>query len=273
MPAKSEEDPHAPPDREANLVLLTGREEELQPLLEAGPTPDKGLHQHHPIWSWKRPNHVVKATYVGPGPRQTKRTLDKIRTILNCDLLLVTGTAGALDPEVEKGTLLSVSASGRPDQAGEDWFQPTPEIVRWLGQQTLQEIPAPKLYTGSSELGTNNFRSGALLTTDEPVLERERRLELHSTHGASAVDMETAVILKYCRDHLEQQPDEWAGLRVISDNVDQEDPGTVQSAQEPAITILTNALKRTLGMAPNTDIPDFSPPEPEEVPEETPEEH
>jgi adenosylhomocysteine nucleosidase len=107
-------------------------------------------------------------------------------------LILSTGFAGGLSPELHTGAL--VLATEVCDLEGNCWPCPWPGVLTGNWQPPLVR--------------------GRLLTAAKPVATGEEKLALASKHGALAVDMESALVARWCR----RQGVPFGALRVIADD-------------------------------------------------------
>lgn len=215
-------------DRVPRILLLTARPEEYRPALSALEDVDEKLHQNHPYHLWSTPRVEVRMTHTGVGEEAVLGTLSAIQGVLQPDLVLVAGTAGGLREDLAMGSPFlptAVTASGT-----ERWAYPSTEILEWL-----REIVAV-------DPGGEPVRTGPQVSVREPVVQRDERRRLAEWSGAMAVDMETFFVLRRLRERVTTEEFTWAGLRVISDGLDDNDPEAVLEAQQPACKRLAHHL-------------------------------
>lgn len=212
------------------VLLLTARPEELRPALARLDAAQRKLHQNHPYHLWSTPRVEVRMSHTGVGKEAAARTLAALGGVLQPDFVLVTGTAGGLREDLEVGSLFFPTAVA---EAGSDgWIYPSTEILEWL-----RAIAAP----GDRE---ETVRTGPQVTAEEGVLAREEREALARRHDAMAVDMETYHVVRRLVERSVNEELLWAGMRVISDGLDDGDPERVFAAQAPACERLGEHLAR-----------------------------
>lgn len=215
-------------ERVPRILLLTARPEEYRPALSALEDVDEKLHQNHPYHLWSTPRVEVRMTHTGVGEEAALATLSAIRGVLQPDLVLIAGTAGGLREDLARGSPFlptAVTASGT-----ERWAYPSTEILEWLRKIVTMEP------------GDEPVRTGPQVTVREAVVESEERRRLAEWSGAMAVDMETFFVLRRLRERITTEEFTWAGLRVIADGLEEDDPEAVLAAQKPACERLAHHL-------------------------------
>lgn len=217
-------------DRTPRVLLLTARPEELQPALRNLKGAEQKLHQNHPYHLWSTPRVQVRLTHTGVGKEASTRTLAALGGVLQPDFVLVAGTAGGLREDLEVGSLFFPTAVTEP--GSEEWIYPSTEILEWL-----------RTIAASRDRG-GTVRAGPQVTAEEGVLGRKERQELARRHDAMAVDMETFYVLRRLQDFSTNEELLWAGMRVISDGLDDNHLEQVLARQEPACERLGEHLAR-----------------------------
>jgi adenosylhomocysteine nucleosidase len=125
------------------------------------------------------------------------------------------GTAGAIDPDLQPGDIVIGSALGYHDY-GTDTAR---EFVRWQTRNPISGERNPLLFPASQELleaarravptltlqgsgsatrSRPSVREGVILTGDAFIANPARRDELRRTFNASAVEMEGAAVVQVC---------------------------------------------------------------------------
>lgn len=188
--------------RTARLLFLTARRADYEPLLEEFDFEER-LHQNHPYYLLETPTGDLRLSHLGMGKNQVRKTLKKLAGTLDPDFVLTAGTAGALKEDFSRGDVFVPTALSGVER--EDWLHPPTDLLRWT-MGTLQQ-------SGTKEY---DFRSGPLVSVDEPVLTPDDRKELHAETGALAVDMESLAVVETLVENVEDPP-AWSLLRVISD--------------------------------------------------------
>lgn len=221
--------------RKLRLLLLTARPEEYGNCLESFDF-DEHLHQNHSYRRLEGATWDVRLTHTGIGPEATRATLGKLEGLLEPDFVLIAGTAGSLSDDLERDSVYVPTAVRSTGQ--EDWFHPETRILQWL-MGTLKE----------AESSDSRFRSGPLVTADEPVTDPEQRRTLKKQNQALAVDMESSTIVETLAAAVSDPPD-WGVVRVISDTPSDSDLATIKSRQsrgaEQTGKLLSNLLSNLL---------------------------
>lgn len=219
-------------DRRPRILLLTARLEEYEFVLNGLDDFEEKLHQNHPYYRWTTSRVEVRMTHTGVGQQNVRDTLATLQGVLQPDLVLVAGTAGSLREDL--GTMSLFIPTAVAHTASGEWLYPSTELLEWLRESAA--LP------GQDE----PVRTGPQLTADEGILAGDERRRLAEEHGAMAVDMETYHVVRRWVpfEDGEETTTLWAGLRVISDALDHEDPGGVLARQEPACERLGEHLLR-----------------------------
>jgi nucleoside phosphorylase len=216
--------------RTARLLILTARALEYNDLMNQYDS-EKLLHQNHPYYHLDSSFGDVRITHTGMGREESSSTLRKLAGSLDPDLILVTGTAGALKPDFQRGDLFLASAVN--DSRRNGWLHPPTDLMKWI------------LGTLESDSDDYNLRSGPLFSAENPVIEPDARHELHESHGALAVDMETSTIIDhFLSDSSETIP--WGVLRVISDTFEDQSFEEIKNHQEEASRKVSTVLETIL---------------------------
>lgn len=219
-------------DRRPRILVLTARPEEFQVVVNGLDDLEEKLHQNHPYFRWTTPRVEVRITHTGVGRQNVRDTLATLQGVLQPDLVLVAGTAGSLREDLGTGSLFIPTAVSHT--ASEEWLYPSTELLDWMREAAA--LPRQN----------EPVRTGPQLTADEGIIAGEERRRLAEEHGAMAVDMETYHVVRRWvpLEDGEETTTLWAGLRVISDELNHDDPDEVLARQEPACERLGEHLLR-----------------------------
>ena len=124
------------------------------------------------IWGAELNGHTIRLCLSGMVPAVSKERVDRFLNAQQLDLMLCTGLAGALKPNIVVGDVVVQSAD---------------ETLTRVAESALKARDIP-------------FHVGPLVTVSSPVLTREARRALAQTSGAIAVDMESQTIAALCRE-------------------------------------------------------------------------
>lgn len=218
-------------DRALRIVLLTARRAEYMSALETTGNFSKKLTQNHPYYALNSERYRLRVSHLGVGPKQAKKTLGKISSILKGDLLILAGTAGSLRKDIEKGTLFIPTAIAHTSD--KDWYYPDTELLHWLAGVLTENHKPGKL------------RMGPMVTSPRPVLKTEQRDYLSEMTGAMAVDMESALAVEKFRQSDDEEG-QWLSLRLISDGPGDSDEKNVENKQKQATKWLNEHLQTLL---------------------------
>lgn len=223
-------------DRKQRIVVLTARKAEYEDVLSDDFS--QKLVQNHAYWAYDTDDFEVRISHTGVGPDQTEKTLGKLQSMLEGDLLVIAGTAGALHDDIEEGDVFVPTALAPTDAI--EWEHPDQQLLHWMaGWLTDFDFVAD-----GEEDGEANLRMGPMVTSPRPVVDPEQREELQNLTGAMAVDMESAHVLDKF-DQSQDEADQWVGIRVISDGPDT--PGEAEAeAQQPRACQRLNQLLNQL---------------------------
>ncbi len=148
----------------------------------------------------------------GVGAQACHQSLSWIESHLQFDLIIASGFAGALTPDLKVGDVV------------------IPEAI--LTEDNYIDTHWPEQ------------RQGKLLTMDRMIASKSEKRHLYEMHHASAVDMESATIAKFCREHKIR----FGCVRAISDDAETELSPTILkllSGAKPSLCrILSVALLR-----------------------------
>jgi len=197
--------------RGRTLLIVAALEEELRPAIES-----LRLYEKEAGRPARTGRHAVEGrvrflrTGVGPGPasRSLRRALEKGRT----NGVLITGYAGALDPGLRVGDLVTAQRATLLSREGgvrETWAMWAPDFL-------LETAKAA---------GLNAFR-GDIATSHVPVVDPGQRSLFFDRFGAAVVDMETAALARVAAGlHVPV-----ACVRVVTDEAtDIFEPGSPES--------------------------------------------
>lgn len=123
------------------------------------------------VWGAELNGHAVRLCLSGMIPAVSKDRVDRFLGSQKPDLMICSGLAGALKPNIVVGDIVVQSAD--------------PSLVS-IAERALKEHDIP-------------FHVGPLVTVGSPVLTPTARRDLAHTSGAIAVDMESQTIARLCR--------------------------------------------------------------------------
>lgn len=201
----------------------------MSALQDCQATYSKKLTQNHPYFALDQNHYQFRITHLGVGPKQANKTLDKISSVLEGDLLILAGTAGSLKADLSEQTLYIPTAVAHTSD--NDWLYPDTQLLHWIAG-ILSE-------NNESE---PSMRMGPLITSPRPVLETDQRNYLLDKTGAMAVDMESSLAIRKFR-HTDGEEGQWLGIRVISDSIDEESESATEKKQLEATEVLNNQLR------------------------------
>lgn len=124
------------------------------------------------IWGADLNGHVIRLCLSGMVPAVSKDRVDRFLDSQSLDLMICSGLAGALRPNIEVGDVV---------------VQSTDAALIRAAESALKEREIP-------------FHVGQLVTVSSPVLTPGARRELANQSGAIAVDMESQTIAALCRE-------------------------------------------------------------------------
>ncbi|MFN3651290.1 MAG: hypothetical protein ACK47B_17080 [Armatimonadota bacterium] len=124
------------------------------------------------LWGAELNGHTIRLCLSGMIPSVSKERVDRFLEKHPLDLMICSGLAGALRPEIKVGELIVQS-----EDAG---------LVR-RAEVALQQSGIP-------------YHVGPLVTVAQPVLTPAARHELAAQSNAIAVDMESQTIAQLCRE-------------------------------------------------------------------------
>lgn len=124
------------------------------------------------VWGAELNGHVIRLCLSGMVPAVSKERVDRFLDSQKLDLMICSGLAGALRPNIAVGDVVVQSGDETLIRAAESALK-------------RREIP---------------FHVGQLVTVSSPVLTPGARRELAQHSGAIAVDMESQTIAALCRE-------------------------------------------------------------------------
>ncbi|RPH80770.1 MAG: hypothetical protein EHM80_04340 [Nitrospiraceae bacterium] len=128
------------------------------------------LDHRDEVWGAELNGHVVRLCLSGMVPAVSKERVDRFLDSHKLDLMICSGLAGALKPNIKVGDIVVQSLD--------------PSLVT-IAERALKEHDIP-------------YHSGPLVTVASPVLTPAARRGLAQTSGAIAVDMESQTIARLC---------------------------------------------------------------------------
>jgi len=192
---------------EQPVCILAAVREELSDILRQMAVSEKRRLGGAEVWrgSWLGRGLLLVRT--GVGRRRASLALTALLETYSPGLIVSMGYAGGTDPALKVGDLLLAErVLDRPDPA-----RPVDET----GSFAVDKALAERFAAVAPPAGAALFR-GALLTVDEVVSDPEKKRALGISHGALALDMETAALARLA---LERGVP-FISLRAISDAVD-----------------------------------------------------
>ncbi|MBI4400660.1 MAG: hypothetical protein HY581_03395 [Nitrospirae bacterium] len=130
------------------------------------------LDAHDEIWGADLNGHVIRLCLSGMVPAVSKERVGRFLDSKKLDLMICSGLAGALRPNIMVGDVIIQSSD--------------PSLVK-TAELALKERGIP-------------FHVGPLVTVSSPVLTPAARRDLATKSGAIAVDMESQTIAALCRE-------------------------------------------------------------------------
>jgi len=172
----------------ANLTLITAAvTAEATPLVAAlGLQRDQSLLHRRIVYTGTYRGHPIALIITGMGPSQAAHVVDTALRRIGPSRVLISGTAGAVDPELSAGALIA------PRQVVE-------------------------MSTGTAHEPTwSDAVDRVLYTCDHVVATPAEKAELGERGTIDAIDMETAAIARLC-EHYDTP---WLCVRAICDEAD-----------------------------------------------------
>lgn len=149
--------------------------ERSEPLAHNGLVGIGGLVADVPTW--------IVETGIGPGP--AARTAAKVME-LGPRAVVATGLAGALSPALRPGALILPHEIRSPQDPDGPGLFPAAKL-----------LATARAAVGGSRISTS---TGVLLTVDRPIRRPVEKSALAASSGATAVDMESAAILRVAKE-------------------------------------------------------------------------
>lgn len=140
------------------------------------------------IWGAELNDHVIRLCLSGMVPAVSKERVDRFLDFQKLDLMICSGLAGALRPDIVVGDVILWSTD--------------PSLTHTAGS-ALKEYQIP-------------FHIGLLVTVASPVLTPTARRDLAAKSGAIAVDMESQTIAALCRERGIR----CLAIKAVSDGID-----------------------------------------------------
>jgi nucleoside phosphorylase len=172
------------------LLIVAAMEDEL----EAARDLCKEVKRLHSpgisLWQGKFDNRLFYFQKVGVGPEKSAENLERAIGQITPDQILVVGYAGALDPQLQLGSLVAVTKASafRLDKDHPDWDQ-----VQMDG--TFEMMQSESMVLVAKSLGLNAV-AGSVLSSPHVLGKPEHKSFLFNRFQASAVDMETAFLAR-----------------------------------------------------------------------------
>ena len=170
------------------LLVAAALEEELKTAMigyeDLHVLQHKGLH----LWQGVRNGKPVRFLKTGVGPKRSSKNLKNALLVVNPDRILVTGYAGAIDPELKLGDLVVVERAHCivMDKNNADW-----EHAQVNGTFDLADSRVLRHFAKSIGI---EVRAGDTLTSAHVLGSPEHKRILRERFHASIVDMETAAL-------------------------------------------------------------------------------
>lgn len=140
------------------------------------------------IWGAELSGHTIRLCLSGMVPAVSKERVGRFLDSQKLDLMICSGLAGALQPNILVG-----------------------DVIVWSTDPSLVHTAASALKERSIP-----FHVGPLVTVAAPVLTPAARRELATKSGAIAVDMESQTIAAFCRE----RGIPCLALKGVSDGID-----------------------------------------------------
>jgi adenosylhomocysteine nucleosidase len=170
------------------LLIAAALEEELKTGMVCCEDPEKVPHKGIHLWQAVRNGRTLQFLKTGVGPRRCAKSLTEALNVIEPAQILVTGYAGALDPELKLGHLVAVERAHAISlsKSHPDW-----EHAQLDG--TFDLVDFGPLSQSAKSLGIDAY-VGDTLTSAHVLGSPEHKQILRKKFHASIVDMETAAL-------------------------------------------------------------------------------
>jgi len=189
------------------LLIAAALQEELKVALAQCLDPKKIRYRGIELWRATRDGKTIGFVKTGVGPRRSALSLELALGVIDASRILVVGYAGALDPNLKIGTLVSVK---KALLCSIDATNPAVENIKLDRTFMLEQ---DDILHRTAESGHLQILSGDTLTTSHVWGNPVHKSILLGKFGASIVDMETAALA----DVAERSRIPLHCLRVVSD--------------------------------------------------------
>lgn len=174
----------------AMLLIAAAMEEELETGLKLCSGKEKIPHRSVSLWQARRKDKTIGFLKAGVGPTRSAANLEEVLNIIEVSQILIIGYAGALDPGLKLGDLVSVR---RALAFSLDKDNPTWENVQLDG--TFDLTQSEELAQFAKTLSLSAY-FGDALTSRHVLGDPVHKNFLYTRFGASIVDMETAALAR-----------------------------------------------------------------------------
>jgi nucleoside phosphorylase len=171
------------------LLIVAAMEDELKVAMNLC---QEVKRMHSPgisLWQGKIDKRLFYFQKVGVGPEKSAGNLQRVLCQITPDRILVVGYAGALDPQLQLGSLIAVTkASAFSLGKNPEW-----DHVQLDGNYELAQ--AESMVSVAKSVGLSVF-AGSALSSPHVLGKPEHKSFLFNRFQASAVDMETAFLAR-----------------------------------------------------------------------------
>jgi len=172
------------------LLIVAAMEDELKAAMDLC---QEVKRMHGPgisLWQGTIDKRLFYFQKVGVGPEKSAENLERALGQITPDLILAVGYAGALDPQLQLGSLVAVTKASAfsLDKNHPDW-----DDVQLDG--TFQLTQAELMVSVAKSMGLNAV-AGSALSSRHIMGKPEHKSLLYDRFQASAVDMETAFLAR-----------------------------------------------------------------------------
>jgi nucleoside phosphorylase len=172
------------------LLIVAAMEDELKIAMDLCQDVKRMHGPSVSLWQGTIDKRLFYFQKVGVGPKKSAGNLQKALNQIVPDRILVIGYAGALDPQLQLGSLVAVTKASAfsLDKSCPDWNH-----VQLNG---IYELAQAEPMVSAAKFAGLDAIAGSALSSSHVLGKPEHKSLLHNRFQASAVDMETAFLAR-----------------------------------------------------------------------------
>jgi len=166
--------------------ILGAVNEEIKPIVASLKHKKISRWKIRPIYQGDFQNQQLIVAASGIGQKKAAAAVKYLLDIFSPDAVIFTGTAGAINPDLDMFDLIIGDKIAQPDLTKTSWYASDPALVK-LAIRAGEEL----------ELGIR-IKTGTVLTVAQPIADAQVKKQLRDAFSGDCVEMEGTAVAQLC---------------------------------------------------------------------------